>query len=113
VALQQGRAIAKNILREIAGLARQPFQYLDKGQLATIGRSKAIVEIGRLRFDGFLAWATWLVVHIYYLIGFENRLSVTMRWAWSFFNFRRGARLIVNKEWRFYPPDKDKNRPCP
>ena len=113
VALQQGRAIAENILRETAGLTRQPFQYHDKGQLATIGRSKAIVEIGRLRFGGFFAWATWLVVHIYYLIGFENRLSVTMRWAWSFFNFRRGARLIVNKEWRFYPPDNGKKRPCP
>ncbi|MBA3002530.1 MAG: NAD(P)/FAD-dependent oxidoreductase [Desulfurivibrio sp.] len=111
VALQQGRAIAKNILRETAGLARQPFQYLDKGQLATIGRSKAIVEIGRLRFSGFFAWAAWLVVHIYYLIGFENRLSVTTRWGWSFFNFRRGARLIVNKEWRFYPPDNGKNQP--
>lgn len=102
VALQQGRAIAKNILRETIGLTRQPFHYLDKGQLATIGRSKAIVELGRLRFDGFLAWLTWLVVHIYYLIGFENRIFVTMRWAWSFFNFRRGARLIVSKEWRFY-----------
>ena len=113
VALQQGRAIAKNILHETAGIMRQPFQYQDKGQLATIGRSKAIVEIGRLRFGGFFAWATWLVVHIYYLIGFENRLSVTMRWAWSFFNFRRGARLIVNKEWRFYPPASGKKRPCP
>ncbi|MFZ5762712.1 MAG: NAD(P)/FAD-dependent oxidoreductase [Thermodesulfobacteriota bacterium] len=102
VALQEGRAIARNILREVKGLARQPFRYLDKGQLATIGRSKAIVEIGRLRFNGLLAWLTWLVVHIYYLIGFENRVFVTMRWAWSFFNFRRGARLIVDKEWRFY-----------
>ncbi|MEW6501881.1 MAG: NAD(P)/FAD-dependent oxidoreductase [Thermodesulfobacteriota bacterium] len=102
VALQEGRAIARNILREVKGLARQPFRYLDKGQLATIGRSKAIVEIGRLRFNGLLAWLTWLMVHIYYLIGFENRVFVTMRWAWSFFNFRRGARLIVDKEWRFY-----------
>jgi NADH dehydrogenase len=110
VALQQGRAIARNILREVNGLPRQPFHYRDKGQLATIGRSKAIVEIGRLRFSGFFAWLTWLLVHIYYLIGFENRLSVTMRWAWSFFNFRRGARLIVDKEWRFYRPN-NRNRP--
>ena len=110
VALQQGRAIARNILREVNGLPRQPFHYRDKGQLATIGRSKAIVEIGRLRFDGFLAWLTWLVVHIYYLIGFENRVFVTMRWVWSFFNFRRGARLIVDKEWRFYRPN-NRNRP--
>lgn len=102
VALQQGRAIAGNILRDIAGLPRLPFRYIDKGQLATIGRSKAIVEIGNLRFGGFFAWMAWLVIHIYYLIGFENRIFVTMRWAWSFFKFRRGARLIVNKEWRFY-----------
>ena len=102
VALQQGRAIARNILREVNGLPRQPFHYLDKGQLATIGRSKAIIEIGRLRFGGLLAWFAWLLVHIYYLIGFENRIFVTLRWAWSFFNFRRGARLIVEKEWRFY-----------
>lgn len=109
VALQQGRAIARNILREVNGLPRQPFHYLDKGQLATIGRSKAIVEIGRLRFDGFLAWLAWLLVHIYYLIGFENRIFVTMRWAWSFFNFRRGARLIVDKEWRFYRKEVPKS----
>lgn len=111
VALQQGRAIAANIRREIAGRARQPFRYRDKGQLATIGRSRAIVEIGRLRFDGFPAWLTWLMVHIYYLIGFENRLSVTMRWAWSFCNFRRGARLIVGKEWRFYRPRNQRENP--
>jgi len=110
VALQQGRAIARNILREATGLTRRPFHYIDKGQMATIGRNKAIVEIGRLRFGGFFAWLTWLVVHIFSLIGFENRLFVTMRWAWSFFNFRRGARLIVNKEWRFYQPDNRQDR---
>lgn len=102
VALQEGRAIARNILRETAGLSRRPFHYRDKGQLATIGRSKAIIELGRLRFGGFLAWVAWLMVHIYYLIGFENRIFVTLRWAWSFLTFRRGARLIVDKEWRFY-----------
>jgi len=102
VALQQGRFIARNIVRETAGKVRRSFRYLDKGQLATIGRSKAIIELGRLRFKGFLAWLIWVVIHIYYLISFENKLFVTMHWAWSFFNFRRGARLIINKEWRFY-----------
>lgn len=102
VALQEGRAIAKNILRENAGRTRRPFHYHDKGQLATIGRSRAIVELGRLRFAGFFAWLAWVVVHIYYLIGFKNRLSVLMQWAWSFFSWQRGARLIVSKEWRFY-----------
>ncbi|RJX26512.1 MAG: NAD(P)/FAD-dependent oxidoreductase [Desulfurivibrio sp.] len=102
VALQQGRFIARNILRETAGQARRTFRYLDKGQLATIGRSKAIIELGRLRFRGLLAWLVWVVIHIYYLISFENRFFVTLHWVWSFFNFRRGARLIINKEWRFY-----------
>ena len=102
VALQQGRFIAKNILAEIDGRGRRRFRYLDKGQLAAIGRSKAIIELGRLRFEGFLAWLVWLVIHIYYLISFENKLFVTLHWAWSFFSFRRGARLIISKEWRFY-----------
>ena len=70
--------------------------------MATIGRSRAIVEIGRLRFAGLLAWLLWIVVHIYYLTGFENRLLVVIQWAWSYATFRRGARLIVGKDWRFY-----------
>lgn len=102
VALQQGRWIAANILRAGAGAECLPFRYLDKGQLATIGRSKAIIQMGRFRWSGFFAWLVWLVTHIYYLIGFKNRLFVTMNWAWSFFSFRRGARLIINKEWRFF-----------
>jgi NADH dehydrogenase len=105
VALQQGRWIAKNILREKSGKSILPFHYLDKGQLATIGRSKAIIQLGRFRYSGFFAWIIWLVTHIYYLIGFKNRLFVTMQWAWSFFSFNRGARLIVNKEWRFFRRD--------
>jgi len=104
VALQQGRWIGKNILRENAGEKCLPFRYMDKGQLATIGRSKAIIQLGRFRFSGFFAWLVWLFTHIYYLIGFKNRLFVTMHWAWSFFSFRRGARLIINKEWRFFRP---------
>ncbi len=107
VALQQGRFIARNILRETAGKARRDFRYLDKGQMATIGRSNAIIELGSLRFKGFFAWLTWVVIHIYYLISFENKFFVTLHWVWSFFNFRRGARLIINKEWRFYRKNTD------
>jgi len=102
VALQQGRFLAKNILRELKAQSRQDFRYLDKGQMATIGKSRAIVETGRLKFGGFLAWLTWLLIHIYYLAGFKNRVFVTLNWAWSFFTFRRGARLIITKEWRSY-----------
>jgi len=105
VALQQGRWIAGNILRDKAGKKVLPFCYLDKGQLAAIGRSKAIIQWGHFRGSGFFAWLLWLVTHIYYLIGFKNRLFVAMQWAWSFFSFTRGARLIINKEWRFYRQD--------
>jgi len=100
VAMQQGRYLARTIQRELAGKPRQPFHFIDKGQMATIGRSRAIVEIGRLKMAGFPAWLLWLVIHIYYLTGFQNRLLVVMQWAWSYFSFRRGARLIVSKEWR-------------
>ncbi len=102
VAMQQGRYLAKTILGEIAGRPRKPFHFVDKGQMATIGRSRAIVEIGRLKIAGFPAWLLWLVVHIYYLTGFKNRLLVVLQWAWSYLSFRRGARLIVNKQWRFH-----------
>jgi NADH dehydrogenase len=108
VALQQGRFIAKNILREIEGEPRQNFIYQDKGQVATIGRGRAVFEMRKMTFGGIFAWLVWLVVHIYYLTGFKNRLFVTLNWAWSFLTFRRGARLIVSKEWRFYD-QQDKN----
>ena len=70
--------------------------------MATIGRSRAIAEVGSFRFAGFFAWLVWLVVHIFFLTGFRNRLFVVISWAWSFFTFRRGARLIVEKGWRSY-----------
>lgn len=100
VAMQQGHYLAKLIRGEVAGRPREPFQFFDKGQMATIGRSRAVVEIGRFQFAGFFAWLTWLMVHIYYLTGFKNRLLVVLQWAWSYLSFRRGARLIVTKEWR-------------
>jgi NADH:quinone reductase (non-electrogenic) len=102
VAMQQGRYLARTIRGDLAGNPRQPFRFVDKGQMATIGRSRAIVEIGRLKMAGFSAWLLWLVVHIYYLTGFKNRLLVVLQWAWSYVSFRRGARLIVTKEWRLH-----------
>jgi NADH dehydrogenase len=100
VAMQQGRHIARTILGDVAGQPRMPFAFHDKGQMATIGRSRAIVQSGRWKFTGFFAWFVWLLVHIYYLTGFRNRLFVVLTWAWSYLSFRRGARLIVEKEWR-------------
>lgn len=112
VALQQGRHAARDTLRMVDGGAPTPFVYRDKGQMATIGRSRAVAEAGRFRFSGFFAWLTWLVIHIYYLTGFRNRLIVVFTWAWSYFTFRRGARLIVDKRWRTYP-DAEPPAPAP
>jgi len=97
VAFQQGHAIGGNILHELRGKQRKKFHFVDKGQMATIGRSRAIVEIGRFAFAGGFAWLTWLFIHIYYLTGFKNRLLVILKWGWSYRNFDRGARLIVEK----------------
>jgi NADH dehydrogenase len=97
VALQQGRFIAETILRDLKGEKRRPFHYLDKGQLATIGRRKAVLQIGRLKMSGQFAWIAWLFVHIYYLIGFKNKFFVFLNWILAYFSFRKGARLIVNR----------------
>lgn len=106
VAMQQGRHFAKVVRAELNQRPRPDFHYVDKGQMATIGRSCAIAEVGRYRLTGFLAWIAWLVVHIYFLTGFRNRLLVIISWTWSFISFRRGARLIVEKRWRFYDSPK-------
>jgi NADH dehydrogenase len=103
VAMQQGRYIARTIRGDLAGKPREPFRYFDKGQMATIGRSRAIAQTGKLKVTGLFAWVVWLLVHIYYLTGFKNRIFVVMNWAWSYLAFRRGARLIVEKEWRLKP----------
>lgn len=102
VAMQQGRYLARTIRDELVGKPRRPFRFVDKGQMATIGRSRAVVEIGCWKLSGFFAWVLWLFVHIYYLTGFKNRLLVVLQWAWSYWTFRRGARLIVSKEWRLH-----------
>lgn len=98
VAMQGGRATAKNILRTICGEDRQPFHYVDKGNLATIGRNKAVAEIGPLKIGGWVAWWIWLFIHILYLIGFRNRISVLIQWAYAYFTYQRGVRLIITRE---------------
>ncbi|MGE0764797.1 MAG: NAD(P)/FAD-dependent oxidoreductase [Bdellovibrionales bacterium] len=107
VAMQQGTHAASNILADLRQRPRQPFVYRDKGIMATIGRKSAIVQIGRLQYGGFFAWLTWLFIHIYYLIGFKNRIFVFAQWAWAYLTFKRGARLILDKEWRSNPQVKN------
>lgn len=96
-AIQQGTHAARNIARLLQEKETRPFAYVDKGSLATIGRAAAVAEIGKLRFGGFLAWGAWLLIHIFYLIGFRNRLWVLSGWAWSYITFKRGARLITGR----------------
>lgn len=99
VAMQEGRSVAKVIAARVTGKAQpQPFHYHDKGTLATIGRAFAVVDIGPLRFTGFVAWLTWIVVHIFYLIGFRNRLLVLIQYAWAYVTFQPGARIILPQE---------------
>ena len=94
VAMQQGRYAAQLISRRLRGEVAGPFRYRDKGNLATIGRGRAVAEVHGLTLSGLIAWATWLVVHLWYLIGFQNRVLVFTRWAFSFATRGRGARLI-------------------
>jgi NADH dehydrogenase len=95
VAMQQGRHAANVVRARLRGHDAEPFRYRDKGNLATIGRAAAVADIKGLRLSGFLAWTTWLVVHLWYLIGFQNRLLVLIRWSISFSTHGRGARLIT------------------
>ena len=98
VATQQGKFVAHTILGDLKGTPRKEFVYRDKGIMATIGRNKAVLKSGRWQMGGRIAWWAWLIVHIYFLTGFKNRMFVVMQWAWSYMTFRRGARLIVGAE---------------
>jgi NADH dehydrogenase len=97
VAMQEGRATADNIKRDLHHHARKDFHYFDKGSLATIGRAAAIAQRGRIHISGYFAWLAWLFVHVFFLIGFRNRIIVLIQWAWSYLTYERGARLITGK----------------
>jgi NADH dehydrogenase len=95
VAIQEGKATAHNIGRDLQGEPRKSFHYWNKGSLATIGRAAAVADFGKIHISGFLAWLAWLFIHIFFLIGFRNRLIVMIQWAWSYLTYERGARLIT------------------
>jgi NADH dehydrogenase len=95
--MQQGRYAAKLVRARLRGQDPGPFRYRDKGNLATIGRAAAVADLHVIRLSGFPAWVTWLVIHLWYLIGFQNRLLVMIRWFFSFLTRGRGARLITRQ----------------
>jgi NADH dehydrogenase len=97
VAIQMGQYTARTIAGDIAGRPRRAFRYWDKGQLAVVGRGRAVADIWKLHFGGFIAWLAWIFVHIFFLIGFRNRVLVLIQWAWSYFTYGRGARIITEE----------------
>jgi NADH:ubiquinone reductase (H+-translocating) len=97
VAMQGGTHAAKQILRRLNGEEPEPFHYFDRGNMATIGRAAAVADIRGLLLDGYLAWLMWLTIHLMFLVGFQNRLSVFTQWAWSYFTYGRGVRIIINR----------------
>jgi NADH dehydrogenase len=109
-AMQMGAHTAKNIVRALEGKALLPFRYRDKGMLATIGRSAAVADLGFARFSGWIAWVSWLALHIFFLIGFRNRLIVLVNWAWAYFTFQRGGRLITGEPSRTGPDRSRESR---
>jgi len=119
VAIQQGRYVAKVIREELKSphRTRPDFHYWDKGSIATIGRAAAVAEFGKIHISGFVAWLSWLFVHILFLIGFQNRLLVFIQWAWSYVTYERGARLITGSTylpgWIAPAPKSPTDQPVP
>jgi NADH dehydrogenase len=111
VAMQEGTFAAKCIRRDLAGKPRENFKYWDKGSLATIGRAAAVAQFGKIHISGFVAWLSWLFIHIFFLIGFRNRLLVFIQWAWSYVTYERGSRLITGSSelpgWTGMHPSKE------
>jgi NADH dehydrogenase len=112
VAMQEGKATAHNIAGELAGKPRKDFHYVQKGNLATIGRAAGIAQFGTIHISGFIAWMAWLFIHIFFLIGFRNRIIVLIQWAWSYLTYERGARLITGDttlpSWQSLKPESSK-----
>ncbi|MGE0527128.1 MAG: NAD(P)/FAD-dependent oxidoreductase [Bdellovibrionales bacterium] len=106
-AMQEGRHVAKVIRSRVLGQTPDPFTYKDKGQIATIGKNHAVMESGKLKLSGKPAWLAWLFVHVFYLVGFKNRMFVVLQWAWSYLFSKRGARLITESGWQLDTVPRD------
>jgi NADH dehydrogenase len=95
--MQMGQYVARRVECDLTHRPPpDPFSYFDKGTMATIGRSKAVALIGKLKISGWLAWVSWLFVHLIFLVGFRNKLSVLIQWTYSYFAYKRGSRIIAN-----------------
>ncbi|MGE3820428.1 MAG: NAD(P)/FAD-dependent oxidoreductase [Isosphaeraceae bacterium] len=110
-AMQMAETASANVLRTIAGEPRVPFRYVDKGSLATIGRGSGVADFGRVTLSGGLAWLAWLFIHIFFLIGFRNRVAVMFSWAWWYVTYDRGARLITGRLREPSPQPSGRDRP--
>jgi NADH dehydrogenase len=97
-AIQMGKFTARQIKRSVEGKQRENFEYWDKGSLATIGRSRAVADFGKLHISGYFAWLAWLFIHLLFLIGFRNRLFVLSEWAWAYLTYNHSARLITDPQ---------------
>ncbi|MDJ0545084.1 MAG: FAD-dependent oxidoreductase, partial [Microcystis sp. M53601_WE4] len=97
VAMQEGEYLANLLISRLKGQTIQPFHYIDRGSLAVIGQNAAVVDLGFVKFSGFIAWLVWVWAHIYYLIEFDNKLVVMVQWGWNYFTRGRGARLITGE----------------
>ncbi len=114
-AIQEGRHAARNIIRSLGDRPRLPFRYVNRGILATVGRAAGVADFGRVRLWGFPAWVAWLLIHIFFLIGFRNRVVVMFQWAWAYLTYERGARLVTGDadamRRRLPETDRDQRRP--
>lgn len=106
-AMQQGDNLGENLVRQLEGKALKPFQYRDKGSMATIGRNKAVADLPKFKFQGVFAWFVWMFVHLYFLIGFRNRLVVFINWVYNYVKFDREARLIIRPYKKKYKAQLD------
>jgi len=97
VAIQMGDNVGKNILHLIKGEPTEPFKYNDKGSLATIGRNKAVADLGKIKFQGFFAWLIWIFVHLFSLLGMRNKFIVFLNWMANYVNYDGGSRLIIRR----------------
>ena len=109
-AIQQGRLLAKNITRKLKNKSLKPFVYWDKGSMATVGRNKAVVDLGKMRFSGWFAWLLWMFIHLAFLVGFRNKIVALVNWIIQYFQYNKGVRLIIRPYKSEYEKEQEQNK---